>query len=123
VIHPVETLQIVVNKFVKIILPVPDFTTTRNSSTTQYKTKDQVFLCATEVVSLGLLWIDFHDAKREGNGDRLIRVWKSLLLVFKASRRKYYGIEALNLQLQVNYTLSPRQAAELKWSHCINIAN
>ena len=62
--------------------------------------------------------MNLHDATREGDGDRLIHVWKFLLLVFKASRRKNYGIEALNLQLQVNYTLSPWQAAQLKWSWC-----
>ena len=67
--------------------------------------------------------MNFHDATREGDGDRLIRVWKFLLLLFKTSRRKNYGIEALNLQLQVNYTLSPQQAAQLKWSRCINTTN
>ena len=91
--------EAVVNKFVKIFLPVPDLTTSINSSTGQSKTEDLVFLYATEV---GL------------------RVWKFLLLVFKAARIKNYGIEALNLQLQVNYTLSAGQAAELKWSRCIN---
>ena len=67
--------------------------------------------------------MNFHDSTREGDGDRLIRVWKFLLLVFKASRRKNYGTEALNLQLQVNYTLSPRQAVQLKWCRCINTTN
>jgi len=33
--------------------------------------------------------------------------------------QKNYSIKALNLQLQVNYTLSPRQAAQVKWSRCI----
>jgi len=79
-----ELSEAVVNKFVKIVLPVPD-STTRNSLTKQTTTKDQVFLYSTEVVSLGLLWMNFHDATREGDGDRLIRVWKFLLLVFKAA--------------------------------------
>ena len=43
--------------------------------------------------------------------------------MFKAARRKNYSIEALNIQLQVNYTLSPRQAAQVKWSRCINTTN
>ena len=45
------------------------------------------------------------------------------MIIFKAARRKNYSIEALNLQLQLNYTLSPRQAAQLKWSRCINTTN
>lgn len=108
--------QAIVDKFVQIVLPSPKSTTTR-------KPQDRVFLYATEVVTLGLLWMNFHDATREGDGDRLIRVWKFLLLVFKAARRKNYSIEALNIQLQVNYTLSPRQAAQVKWSRCVNTTN
>jgi len=123
-----ELSEAIVDNFVKIALPVPDSsksssTSTRPPSSGRERSKDQVFLYATEVVTLGLLWMNFHDATREGDGDRLIRVWKFLLLVFKAARRKNYGIEALNLQLQVNYTLSPRQAAQLKWSRCINTTN
>ena len=91
--------QAIVDKFVQIVLPSPKSTTTR-------KTQDRVILYATDVVALGLLWMNFHDATREGDGDRLIRVWKFLLLVFKAARRKNYSIEALNIQLQVNYTVS-----------------
>ena len=74
-------------------------------------------------MTLGLLWMNFHDAKREGDGDRLVRIWKFLLIVFKVARRKNYSIEALNLQLQVHYTMSPRQAAQLKWSRCVNTTN
>jgi len=55
------------------------FTTTGQSTTIgqSRKPKDQVFLYATEV-TLGLLWMNFHDATREEDGDRLICVWKFL---------------------------------------------
>lgn len=43
--------------------------------------------------------------------------------MFKTARIKNCSIEALNIQLQVNYALSPRQAALVKWSHCINTTN
>ena len=58
---------------------------------------------ATEVMTLGLIWENFHDATREGDGERLIRISKFLLLIFKAARRKNYSIKALNLELQINY--------------------
>ena len=106
----------IVEKFVKITLPSPSSPKTSN-------TNDKVFLYATEVMTLGLMWENFHDATREGDGERLVRIWKFLLLIFKAARRKNYSIEALNLQLQINYILSPRQAAQLKWSRCINTTN
>lgn len=62
-------------------------------------------------------------ATREADEDHLLRIWKILLLIFKSARQKNYSIEALNLQLQVNYLLSARQAAQLKWSRCINTTN
>ena len=34
-----------------------------------------------------------------------------------------YSIEALNVRLQLNYILLPRQYAQLKWSRCINTTN
>ena len=60
---------------------------------------------------------------REGDGERLYRIWKFLLLIFKAAKRKNYSIEALNLQLQLNYILLPTQSAQLKWFRCINTTN
>ena len=84
------------------------------------KSTDQVHTYATELLTLAMLWHNFHDASKEGDGDRLIRCWKFLLLVFKASRRKNYSIEALNLLLQVGHLLSPREAEQVKWSRCIN---
>ena len=47
---------------------------------------DAVYNYACEVMTLGLLWNCYHDAIREGDGDRIMLIWKFLLLVFKASR-------------------------------------
>jgi len=66
---------------------------------------DGVCLYAREVLSIGLIWHEFHDAVKEGDGERVTRVWKFLLLVFKNSGRKNYSLEALNLFLQEQYTL------------------
>jgi len=103
----IELSEATVDKVVHIALPVPPKTTSAHKGSPPQqgmqsrKAKDQVFLYAMEVVTLGLLWMNFHNANREGDGDRLIYVWKFLLLVFKAARRKNYSIKALNLQLQV----------------------
>lgn len=39
-----------------------------------------------EVLSLGLLYLNFKDAVREGDGDRVILSWKYLMLIFRATR-------------------------------------
>ena len=44
---------------------------------------DMTYNHATDFLSLGLLWHGFHDAIREGDGDRIIRYWKFLLPIFK----------------------------------------
>jgi len=84
---------------------------------------DKVTLYAMQVLTLGLLWHNFHDATKEGDGNRIIRCWKFNLLAFKASNRKNYSIEALNLLLQVNFLLSPREAAQVKWCRTVNTTN
>ena len=81
---------------------------------------DKVCLYAMEVLTLGLLWHNFHDSIREGDGDRILRMWKCNLLAFKAAKRKNYNIEALNLILQTNHVLSPREAAQVKWCRTVN---
>ena len=49
---------------------------------------------AREVLSLGLLILEFKDAD---DGDRVLLVWKYFLPLFKASGRKNYANEALTL--------------------------
>lgn len=74
-----------------------------------------------EVMSLGLLYLDFKDAVREGDGDRVLLLWKYLLLLFKASGRKNYAIEAVTLLTQYHITLPPNLAEQVKWSRFINV--
>ena len=75
---------------------------------------DGVYAYASEVLSLGLLYFEFRDAIKEGDGERVLRVWKYLLLLFKASRRTNYSIEALTLLSQYYLVLPPRLAEQLK---------
>ena len=50
-------------------------------STPKSECDDGVQMYAEELLSLGLLWHGFHNATREGDGERLLRYWKFLLLV------------------------------------------
>ena len=51
-------------------------------------TSDGVHAYSFETLSLGLLFMEFKDAIREGDGNRVLRVWKYFLLLFKAADRK-----------------------------------
>lgn len=82
---------------------------------------DTVHAYACETLSLGLLHWEFQDAVKEGDGDRVLLVWKFLLLIFKASQRKNFAIEAFTLLVQYHLLLPPRLAEQLKWSRFINV--
>ena len=83
---------------------------------------DGVYEYAREYLTLGLLYSEFKDAVKEGDGNRVVRCWRFFLLYFKASHRKNYSIEALNLLAQYNLLLPPRLAEQLKWSRFINVS-
>ena len=74
-----------------------------------------------EVISLGLLFLNFKDAVREGDGDRVLRMWKYFLLLFRATGHTNYAMEALTLLLQCNVFLPPNLAEQIKWSRFINV--
>ncbi|XP_065912891.1 uncharacterized protein [Dysidea avara] len=80
---------------------------------------DGVHIYGTDVLTLGLLWLGFSDAIKEGDGDKVFVYWKFLLLVFKSGGCRNYSIEAVKLLYQT-HTLSPRLAAQLKWGRFIN---
>lgn len=80
---------------------------------------DGVYEYACTILSMGLLILEFDDGVREGDGDRVCRVWKYLTLLFSKEGRTKYALEALNLQFQLN-GLPPRQAFEVKWSRFVN---
>ena len=52
---------------------------------------------------------------------RVLCCWKYLLLIFKASQRKNYSIEAFNLLCQYFYYLSPQLAQQLLYSRFVNV--
>lgn len=55
-----------------------------------------------------------------GDGDRIIRCWKFLLIIFKSSNHPNYAKETVNLLVQYLYVFSDRLKARLKWSRCVN---
>ena len=83
---------------------------------------DHVFEYAREVLSLGLLYMNYRDSIKEGDGNRVILTWKFMLPIFAATLRKNYAIEAFHT-LSNCKLLPPRQAHQLVWSRFINVCN
>ncbi len=90
------------------------------SSEIRTQCEDGVHCYGIEFLSLLLIWHGFHDSIREGDGDRILRYWKFLLVIFKSSNKRNYAKEAVNLLLQYYYLFSDRQREQLLWSRCIN---
>ena len=78
--------------------------------------KDHVLEYASEVVSLGLLYMH---CIREGDGERVLLNWKYMLLLFKATNCRNYAIEAVHTLANVKL-LPPRLAHQLVWSRFVN---
>jgi len=54
-------------------------------------------------MSLGLFLMEFTDAIREGDGERILRCWKFFMLIFRAANRKNYAIKAFKMLAQHNF--------------------
>ena len=74
---------------------------------------------AKEVLTLGMFLAEFKDAVEVGDGPRVIQVWKILLPIFKAAKRKTYAIQTFNLLAKRYYLCSPRMQQQLIWSQFI----
>ena len=82
---------------------------------------DRMFGYATKLLSLGLFYVEYCDAIKEGDGDRVLCCWRYLLPLFRVSGRKNYAIEAFKMLFSYHYVLSPRQAKQLLWSRFVNM--
>jgi L1 cell adhesion molecule like protein len=85
-------------------------------------TDDHVLEYAREVVSLGLLYMNYRDAIREGDGERILLLWKFMLLIFMVTSRRNYTVEAFHT-LASYKLLPPRQSHQLMWSRFVNTHN
>ena len=104
----------------KVISEFVDLSYTKSGKKKNPKCHDNVLEYAKETLTMGLLLLEFKDAVREGDGDRVLRCWKYLFLYFRATGHTNYCLEALNLLSHYYYLLPPRYAEQLKWSRFIN---
>ena len=109
--NPTTSLKTLTNKVISRFIRLPNL-----SDKAAANCADGV----VEVLSMGLLWHGFHDAIKEGDGERILRYWKFLLVIFKSTRHKNYAKESVIVLHQYYYQLSDRQKMQLLWSRCVN---
>jgi L1 cell adhesion molecule like protein len=85
------------------------------------KPTDHKVAYAEEVFSLGLLFMEFIDAIHEGDGLRILRCWQYFLMLFKATNKHKYSIQAVTMLTQYHFLFSERMSSQLIWSRTINI--
>jgi hypothetical protein len=82
---------------------------------------DDMFNYQCSILQHGLLYLNFRDAVSEGDGMRVVRIWKFFMLHFREkSTNSKYALEALHLLFQVYSLLTPRQAHQLMWNRSVN---
>ena len=87
----------------------------------QKSTGDLIHDYAKNFLSIGLFYLNYKDAIKEGDGCRVMDCWRYLLPLFHNAGRKNYCFEAFNLLCQYQYDLPPLQAEQLKWSRFVNV--
>ena len=79
---------------------------------------DDMYNYQCSFMEVSMLLTNFYDAVSEGDGLRLVRCWKFILLHLiedGASSRKY-ALEAFYLLCQINSILTPRAAHRIIWN-------
>jgi L1 cell adhesion molecule like protein len=86
-----------------------------------HQENDHILAYGKEVLSLGLLYMEYNDAIREGDGIRIFRCWRFMLLLFKANNKRKYAIQAATLLLQYHFLFNERMKQQLMWSRTVNV--
>ncbi len=81
---------------------------------------DQVLMYFQQILSIGSLYMEFADAIKEGDGERVLRCWRYFLVIFHTSNRRNYAKEVFHLLYQYQYVLSPQQKEPLLYNRFIN---
>ncbi|CAL9702328.1 unnamed protein product [Knipowitschia caucasica] len=77
---------------------------------------DHVYEHTVARLGFSFILLDFLDAVKEGDGERLMRLYTVALLFYKAYGHSNYAYSTFLLTVQMNATLSPQVAHSLKWN-------
>ena len=90
------------------------------SSYVKQRAPDGVFNHSSAVLSDGILLLELQDAVRRGDGPRVLRCWKFMLLYWKYAGHTKYSLEVIHLLGAVKATATPRLAHEITWCRFVN---
>ena len=79
----------------EVITTHVNFTFIPTSPKADSKSRDKVQEYADELITLGMIFLNYKDAVREGDGKRILIIWKHLLPIFRYSDRRNYSVEIL----------------------------
>lgn len=93
-----------------------------SSSKKETKNRDDIYSYNCALLEDGLFFLNFLDAIAEGDGNRIIRQYKFLLLSFRADgqQSKKYALECLYQSFLVNALLCPRDVERFTWNRTVN---
>ena len=98
--------RIVEQGFVKINLP--------GEQNVDSLCNDMVYNYSTDLVTFCLLWHGFHDFIREEDGNRILRYWKFLMVIFQQQGHYNYANEGLTLAIQSIVLFKRKNRIEMK---------
>ena len=81
---------------------------------------DKIYMYAEQLLTVGSVYVEFCDAIREGDGERVLCCYRYFLPMFIVSGRKNYALESFNMLAQ-HKLLPPHQSEELIWSRFVNV--
>ena len=84
--------------------------------TDHVKSGDHIFNYGCLHITLGLLIRDAEDAVKEGDGERVVRVWKFFTPLFRLTQCHKYALAGLRLMASIEGLLTPRKAHQLMWN-------
>ena len=80
-----HTVTVIVNSYVDIKSSVSNVSDKEAVECGNRESNDKVQHYAKGVLTLGLIYTEFSDAIREGDGEQVLQCWKFLMLIFKAT--------------------------------------
>lgn len=86
----------------------------------QRLTPDGVLNYSSSVLNGGLLMLEFKDAVREGDGMRIIRCWKIMMIYFKHANHANYAKEAFRMLAYIYALGTPRLVHQITWGRVVN---
>ncbi len=104
-----KVLNHIIDDFMKTFFSFTYNSSASDPQSSSSRQDDRIYLYAKQALSFGLFYLEFRDAIKEGDGDRVLRCYRYMLPIFQNSGRKNYANETLNFLLNYDYILSKRQ--------------